>query len=152
MNWVGVSFMKKIGDIYEKLAQEYLINQGLDIITTNYHARHIGEIDMIAYEKTQTPIGKIKQTLVFVEVKMRHSGQGKFGQAIDAVTPAKQRKLIGTAEHFLVYGERFLANLEMAEVECRFDVVAFEVGCDDPDKNLQKQIKIHWLKNAFLVE
>lgn len=145
-------FVRKIGDIYEKLAQEYLINQGLNIITTNYHAGHIGEIDIIAYEEVQTPIGKIRKTLVFVEVKMRHSGQGKFGQAIDAITPAKQRKLIGTAEHFLVYGERFLVNLDMAEVECRFDVVAFEVDCDDSDKNLQKQIKTHWLKNAFLVE
>lgn len=140
--------MREIGDIYEKLAQEYLINQGLTIIATNYHAKNMGEIDVIAYEEEKTVIGKIRKTLVFVEVKMRHSGRGQFGQAIDAITPAKQRKLIRTAEHFLVYGERFWGGLDMAEMECRFDVVAFELA----DKNLQKQIKTHWLKNAFLVE
>lgn len=130
--------MRKIGNIYEVLAQQHLINQGLAIITTNYVAHRIGEIDIIA---------KDKDTLVFVEVKARK--RSKFGSSIESVTPSKQRKIINTASHFLQHHPQY------ASMDCRFDVIGFDVKhqiSESHQTNHENYPKIHWIKNAFLVE
>ena len=69
-----------------------------------YRTRN-GEIDIVA---TDGPV------LVFVEVKAR-SGH-RFGSALAAVTPAKQRKLTSMALEYL-------ARTRTTGVACRFDVV-----------------------------
>lgn len=156
--------MKRVGDDYEKQACQFLVHQGLAILATNYTVHRVGEIDIIAYDEVQRTHGGVRKTLVFVEVKMRHHHahhRGRqFGQAIDSVTPAKQKKLIKTAEYFLVQGGRYLQGLDLQALECRFDVIAFDVCTHDAMDNVidnphnfgQNQVKIDWIKNAFLVE
>jgi len=65
--------------------------------------------------------------VVFVEVRQR-SGRG-FGGAAASVTPAKQRRLLLAASHYLAT----LAHTP----PCRFDVVAMEPG------------RLEWLRDAF---
>ncbi|NUN69295.1 MAG: YraN family protein [Bacteroidetes bacterium] len=89
----------------EDAAAEFLRSNGYEIIERNYYYQH-GEIDIIAKEGT---------TLAFVEVKTRRSS--RFGAPEESVTPKKQELLRRTAEGYVA--ERNIGN-----VECRFDVVA----------------------------
>lgn len=114
------------GRYFEGQACEYLTQQGLSIIATNYTAPLLGEIDIIA---------KDDEVLVFVEVKARKRSQ--FGSSIETITPSKQRKIIRTAEHFLQQ------NNQYNNLDCRFDVVGFDT--------FEKTTQITWIKHAFLV-
>lgn len=110
------------GEQYELLANNYLVTAGCKIIENNYQAR-CGEIDIIAIDE---------QTLIFVEVKYRSSLQ--FGGASSAVTKTKQKKIIKTAQYYLVTHKKY------DKMECRFDVL----GIDG-------QLNIEWLKHAFMI-
>ncbi len=106
------------GALAERRAQDYLRRAGLLPVACNYRCKG-GEIDLIM----RAPDG----TLVFVEVRQR-SGRG-FGGAAASVTPAKQRRVLVAAAHFL-------AGLDPTP-SCRFDVVAVEPG------------RLEWLPAAF---
>ena len=67
-----------------------------------------GEVDLIVRDADGT--------LVFVEVRVRASTD--HGGALASVTPAKQRRLIYAAQHYLL---RFRSL-----PPCRFDVVAID--------------------------
>lgn len=105
------------GDEAEALTLAYLQKNGLTQITRNFHCR-AGEIDLIMQEGG---------TLVFVEVRQRQNR--RYGGAAASVTPAKQAKLISTAQFFLQRYDRL--------PPCRFDVVAIEGE------------EIHWFKNVI---
>ena len=79
---------RKLGFSYEKIACQYLEEQGLKILEMNYHIRQ-GEVDIIARE------GNI---LVFLEVKYRRDE--RYGHPAEAVTPAKQKKICLVAKHY----------------------------------------------------
>jgi len=81
--------MRKIGDEGERIAQEYLLRNGYKILTTNFIAPRIGEIDIIA--------GKDGKTL-FVEVKYRRSERFWAGEY--AITPQKLARIRATIEHY----------------------------------------------------
>ncbi len=106
------------GDSAEALAQQWLKKQGLALVDKNYRCK-AGEIDLIMQDGS---------TLVFVEVRYRSNPD--FGSAIDSVTPAKQQKLLRTAQHYL-------QRLSQTPA-CRFDIIGI---------NAQKQIQ--WIKNAI---
>jgi len=77
-----------IGNRNEALAIDFLVAEGFHIIDTNYYARKLGEIDIIAiYE----------DVLHFIEVK---SGQTDFDPVYN-FTPAKQRKVINSAYYYM---------------------------------------------------
>ena len=95
---------KSLGDKGEKYGAEYLKNKGYEIITCNYRTRY-GEIDIIA---------KDKDTLVFVEVKLR-SGS-KYGRGVEAITSHKIEKIHQVALDYI-------QNNYEKEPECRFDVI-----------------------------
>ncbi|HIP51668.1 MAG TPA: YraN family protein [Campylobacterales bacterium] len=77
-----------IGNRNEALAIDFLVAEGFHIIDTNYYARKLGEIDIIAiYEGV----------LHFIEVK---SGQTDFDPVYN-FTPAKQRKVINSAYYYM---------------------------------------------------
>ncbi len=99
---------KQAGDAAEDLALGYLRGQGLRLHTRNYRTpgRGGGEIDLIMW----APDG----TLVFVEVRLRRNR--RHGGAEASVTPAKQRRIVWAARHFLMRLRQ--------EPPCRFDVVA----------------------------
>lgn len=101
----------------EDKALKYLISNGYKLIERNFRS-HFGEIDLIV-EKDGV--------VVFVEVKYRHSNS--FGSPIEAITEDKIKKIIKTAQYFIVKN-----NLNALH---RFDIVAVT---DE---------KIEHIKNAF---
>lgn len=106
------------GALAEDRALAYLKRQGLAPVVRNYRCKG-GEIDLIMRARDQT--------LVFVEVRQRR-GRG-FGGAAQSITPAKQRRVLHAAAHYL-------ASLDHVP-PCRVDVVALEPG------------RLEWLANAF---
>ncbi len=112
--------MKLRGQQYEKLALTYLKQQGLSLVSQNFHCR-FGEIDLIMLDN---------ETLVFIEVRARNNKQ--HGLSEDTVDFIKQKKIITTAEYYLQQKISDVDNLT-----CRFDVLAIN------------QAKINWIKNAF---
>ncbi len=69
----------------------------------------LGEIDLVATEG---------DVLAFVEIKARASG--RYGRAVEAVTPRKQRRLARCASWWLA------ARGGADESPCRFDVVGLD--------------------------
>lgn len=108
------------GKRYESSAKTFLTEQGLKWVAENYPSP-FGEIDLIFFDV---------DCLVFVEVRMR-KGE-RFGGALESVTPAKQRKIIKTAEYYLIENDQF------DTLSCRFDVIAID-----------EQGKIEWVRSAF---
>lgn len=107
------------GSTAEKLALEYLLQQGLSLREKNFRCSH-GEIDLVMQDG---------ETLVFVEVRLRSSMH--YGGAAMSINASKQNKLKRSAERYLqTHGEK----------PCRFDVVLMQAI----DVN-----KLEWLKNAF---
>lgn len=106
------------GEAAEAFACRWLQKQGLRLSEQNYRCK-LGEIDLIMQDG---------ETLVFVEVRYRsHTG---FGSAVDSVTPAKQRKLLNTAEHYLQRIRHTPA--------CRFDIIGID-----------REHQIQWIRNAI---
>lgn len=124
MLWTKQSSHRAAGSLWEDYAKQYLLKQGLQAVTQNFHSRQ-GEIDLIM---------KDGQSYVFVEVKYRKSNN--FGGATAAVTGSKQQKLTQTAKVFLQQ-----QGLNEYNTECRFDVIAIEGDENNPTTT--------WLKNAF---
>ncbi len=107
----------------EQIAEQLLVRHGLTILERNYRCRD-GEIDLIADDRG---------TVVFVEVRLREERKsGDFGGAGASITPAKQRRIIKTAHHYLS-GRRELPP-------CRFDAVLL----DSLDAKTPQ-----WVKAAF---
>ena len=76
------------GQIWEGRAEQFLLRQGLVLITRNFSTRS-GEIDLIMRDDTH---------IAFVEVRFRSTT--RYGGAIGSVTRAKQQKLIKCAQRF----------------------------------------------------
>lgn len=117
--------MLQNGMLGERFAAEYLQKQGYTILATNFHTR-FGEIDIVAQK------GDI---LAFVEVKTRAATTLEPPEA--AVTPAKQKKLITAALHYL--------QAHPADLQPRFDVVAITTA----SKTAFKVLDIVHLTDAF---
>ena len=115
----------QIGNQAEQQAKSYLEHQGLRFRESNFLEK-TGEIDLIMHDG---------DTLVFVEVRFRR--KLGFGSAIDSVTYHKQKKLIKTAQLYM------LKRFKTVEIPCRFDVV----GIDYCPK--QQTQETTWIRNAF---
>lgn len=92
------------GRLGEEAAAQLLAGAGYEILCRNYRSR-FGEIDIIARKDSY---------LVFAEVKTREPHS--LVHPLEAVTPAKQRKLLRTAGLYLA------AN--PTKLQPRFDVIA----------------------------
>ena len=79
-----------LGKYGEDFACRYLQNMGYKLLARNFRCHRYGEIDLIV-EKSGC--------ISFIEVKTRAST--RFGRPIEAVTPAKQRKIHRCAEYYL---------------------------------------------------
>ena len=93
----------------EKIAADYLTQQGYTIVERNFTCR-VGEIDIIARHGGD---------LVFVEVRSRHSR--KALDPVYSVNHHKQRKIIRTAEVYL-------GRESGTPPAARFDVVLVTLG------------------------
>ena len=98
----------RLGKTGEDFACRALRRRGYEILDRRYRTR-AGELDIIARENG---------TLVFVEVKTRSSP--RFGHPFDAVTRAKQRKLVAMADDYLM-------RKGWQGRPCRFDVVGLSM-------------------------
>ncbi|MDH2273799.1 YraN family protein [Moraxella porci] len=121
------------GDAFECQAVEILLEQGYQIVATNYTAPKLGEIDIIA-TCSVLERGVLVPCVVFTEVRSRKASD--FGTAIESITPAKQAKIYRTAEHFLAKHEGY------AKMATRFDVIAFDIHQDGT-------VTQDWLISAF---
>jgi putative endonuclease len=109
----------------ESIAREYLSKRGYTIVKTNFRSR-FGEIDIIA---------KSKENLAFVEVKTRKNSN--FAHAREYVSKDKQRKIIATANYWLMK--------RPTKLQPCFDVI--EIYAIDGEKTKSPEI-IH-INNAF---
>ena len=98
--------MNQLGVAAEQRAADFLLAQGLKLITRNWHCR-FGEIDLIC---------KDGKTLVFIEVRSRSNS--RFGGAVNSIHRAKQEKLIRTAQMYL----QTISPLP----PCRFDAICID--------------------------
>lgn len=110
------------GQWAEDQALRFLTQQGLKLVGRNYHSQY-GEIDLIM---------KDQDKLVFIEVRFRKSN--RYGNPAESITPAKQTKIVNTANHYLA------SNHYQGPI--RFDAVAIS-----PDNTGENQI--NWIKDAF---
>lgn len=97
------------GQAGEDRAAAYLEAQGHRVIARNVRRRE-GEIDLVTVDG---------ETLVFVEVKLRRGDA--TGRAVEAVTRAKQARLVRLAEAFAAEHPELPAAL-------RIDLVGIDLG------------------------
>jgi putative endonuclease len=105
----------------EALAAEHLERLGVRFLARNYRAPG-GEIDLI---------GESEGVLLFIEVKWRRSEE--CGNAAEAVTSLKRRRLVRTARTWLS------ENAGSSNRPVRFDVVAIH----------EEPFRIEWIEGAF---
>ncbi len=117
------NYRLKVGYFGQKLAKNYLLAHGYEILAENYYIRG-GEIDLIA---------KISGKIVFIEVKTRTNF--RYGQAEDAVNFFKIKAMVKAAEIFL--NKKNIIN----KTEIDFDIIAVYIF-----KNLKK-VKIKHFRN-----
>ncbi len=113
----------QIGKNAEKVACQYLQDNGLKLLAKNFHSC-FGEVDLIMQDD---------DTLVFVEVRCRRKNAQV--SAAESVNFAKIQKIRKTAEHYLLQFEQM--------PNCRFDVIAMIHNGQNSDYN------IDWIQNAF---
>ena len=99
-----------LGETGEDAACRELERRGYAVLERRYRTR-AGEIDVVALD------GPV---LVFVEVKTRRTARYKKECQLEAVTPAKRRRVALMAAHYL-------ARRRPRASACRFDVVAVTI-------------------------
>ena len=109
----------------EAVAAEYLRKKRYEIVAAGYRCR-FGEIDLIV---------KDRRFLVFVEVKLRKSGE--FARAMEHVDRRKQDKLRITASMYL--------SQNTTTLQPRFDVIEIYA----PEGTATKKPEIYHLEDAF---
>ena len=117
--------MPQNGSLGEQYAAQALQKKGYRIAEMNFRCRY-GEIDIIAEKDGY---------IAFVEVKTRAANS--LYSPGEAVTASKQRKIITTAQHYLLQSQ--------SKLQPRFDV--FEVVT--ASKNDFRVIKSDHIENAF---
>ena len=120
MNLATLFGRKTMGNNAERIAEKYLLAQGLTPIARNFRCR-FGEIDLIMQDGDAT---------VFVEVRYRASEQ--FGGAAASIDLAKQRRIATAAEHYLTKFRQ--------PPPCRFDAILMRTIDAEG---------VEWVKNAF---
>lgn len=107
------------GDNAEQKALQYLQQQGLAIVCSNFRCK-VGELDLVMRDGA---------ALVIIEVRYRKSE--KFGGALGSITRQKQARIIAATQHYVIINR-------LSHLAIRFDVVA-----------LSGDGSINWIKNAF---
>ncbi len=102
----------KLGKTGERIAEKFLKEKGYFILAKNYR-KPWGEIDIIAEQNKE---------IIFVEVKTRTSNNKNPVLPETAVNYYKQRKIIKTAQTYL------LEKSYHEETPWRIDVIAIEVS------------------------
>lgn len=88
----------------EDLAETYLKSLKINVLERNYRCP-VGEIDIIAQKGP---------TRLFIEVKTRFSKN--YGDPFEAVTPAKQKKIMRVAEYYLAKNRFYKGDFAFAVI------------------------------------
>lgn len=112
------------GGHWERVAREYLEQQGLETLLCGYNCR-FGELDLVCTDS---------DWLVIVEVKARRSS--RYASAVESVDPRKQHRVVLAARHLVS------TRPEWAERPTRFDVVTFD-HIESPKPTTR------WIRHAF---
>ncbi|NDV19702.1 YraN family protein [Pseudodesulfovibrio sp. JC047] len=96
---------QRIGSLGERAAARYLETKGYRVLERNWRYRQ-WELDLICRDR---------ETVVFVEVKTRKAHS--MSSPADGLTPAKQRRLVKAASHYLT-------QKDLWDAPCRFDLAA----------------------------
>lgn len=110
-----------LGQKGEDLAAQYFEQQGYVVLDRNWHCGH-KELDLVVTKAS---------TVVFVEVKTR-STTG-YGSPCDAVTQAKIRRIVSSADAYLRYN--------CIDMDVRFDIVSIVIE--------NGQFKVEHIEQAF---
>lgn len=108
------------GAHFEQTALEWLQQSGLALVARNWRSR-FGELDLVMRDGG---------TLVFVEVRYRRDPC--FGGGAASVGATKRARLTRAARGFLQQHPR------LAQLPCRFDVVAFDGDAKAPNRDWQR--------------
>lgn len=108
---------------YEEIAKKYMLANKFKILEENYMCR-LGEIDIIAAKNNK---------IHFVEVKGRLNTL--YGYPREAVTKAKQKKIINAAKYY------FMCK-GYDDVFCQFDVIEI----------ILENKEINYIENAYWLE
>ena len=100
------------GAQYEDLALQFLLDQGLTLIASNYRCK-CGELDLIMEDKG---------ALIIVEVRYRKNN--RYGSALESVTKTKQTRIVAATKYYIM--------THKIDQPIRFDVVAI-TGSSHPD-------------------
>lgn len=114
------------GRAAEQLACRFLTDRGLTAVTTNYRCRY-GELDLI-----------MRDGALLIVVEIRYRRRSVFGGPIESISPAKQRKIALTTQHFIRRHPAYRND------PVRFDVVGLTGTLRAPD--------IRWLPGAFTMD
>lgn len=121
-----VTHKRKLGDLGEKIALEYLKKNGYQILERNYQKKW-GEIDIIA---------QLKENIVFIEVKSKSKGMAIRPE--QNVNFFKQKRLIRAAQTYLL--ERKISP----EKPWQIDVIAVELDFKNKKANLRHLKNVVW--------
>lgn len=132
---------KKIGNLGERIAENYLREKGYQILDKNYSFRILGnpqkgEIDIVA---------KKSDIISFIEVKtLIKSNREPFSviSPEEKVNFGKQKKLVKTAESWLMRKKIPLNS------KWQIDVIAIEIDYNPPTAQ-NKKVKISHFENAI---
>lgn len=111
---------KKVGAIGEDEAAKFLRKKGYRILERNFHTRW-GEIDIIA---------KLKEKIVFVEVKTKSGNQ--YGEPWEMINRQKYQQVKNMARVYLTKNG-------LGEVPCRIDVIGVWLDLDHKVEKIE-----HW--------
>ena len=112
------------GRVGEEYIKELLISKGYKFVCSNFKSR-FGEIDVIVRDD---------KYIVFVEVKTRK--KGSLVGAFESITISKQKKIMRTAEYYLLKNP--------CKLQPRFDAAAVETDNG-------RIIAVDYLTDAFRV-
>lgn len=120
---------RKTGDAGERLAANYLKNEGYAILEMNYAnttGRRLGEIDIIARDPRNSDV-------VFVEVKTRD--RRKYGETLpeENITYPKLKRLERISSAYLKEKKLFYCGY-------RFDAISVLIDENEPEKSEIKHI------------
>lgn len=116
----------ELGRVGEKIAEDYLKQQGYEVLKRRYRAVR-KEIDLI-----------VRQSSIIVFVEVKTDATGCFGSPEGWVTPAKQKAIITAAR-------AYVATESPPDCEYRFDVIGISLrGRSSPE--------IHHLRGAFTLD
>lgn len=129
----AVENSKKVGNLGEKIAQEYLKKKGYKILDRNYLPKFVsgplrGEIDIIAEKEN---------TISFIEVKTLKDNFGQGFSPEQKVGFSKQRKILKAAENWLIEKKIPLDSKQ------QIDVISVEINSSS------KKAKIRHFPNAL---